>query len=79
MLRNISEVNIMAAPKMEDYPFEQLERLLYHSMKRLKKLQKKYRGQTGKDFVPSKPLPKPDMPDSFNPCKNNQGCFLPRY
>jgi hypothetical protein len=63
---------------MEDKAFEQMERTLYHAMKRLRKLQKNYRRETGRDFVPSKVLPKPETPEGYNPCKNNQGCFLPR-
>jgi hypothetical protein len=65
---------------MDDYRFEQLERQLYQAIKKVRKLQKKFRGQTDKDFImPLGTLPKPDMPENYNPCKNNQGCFLPRY
>lgn len=62
---------------MNDYKFEQLERTLYHALKNLRHLQKKYRKQTGQDFVSTVPLPTPDRPEGWNPCKNNQGCFLP--
>lgn len=64
--------------KDDDYKFEQLERKLYHAMKKVNILQKKHRKLTGQNFVPNGPLPKPDVSPMYNPCKNNQGCFLPR-
>jgi hypothetical protein len=60
---------------MKDHAFEELERTLYHAMKQVFKLQKKYRRETGRDFVPSGPLPKPEPVCN---CKNDHGCFLPR-
>jgi hypothetical protein len=61
--------------EMDAKKFEQLERQLFHAMKKVRNLQKKYRKEVGQDFVPTSTLPKPDMPQGYNPCKNNHGCF----
>lgn len=68
----------MAAKELTDYQMEQLRRKIWHAEKAYNILQKKYRKQTGKNFVSSGPLPKPDVDPSWNPCRNNQGCFLSR-
>jgi len=59
---------------MTDKQFENLKRNLYQTKLKLNRLQKKFRGVTGKDYVISgQELP----PERECPCKNDHGCFLP--
>ena len=59
---------------MTDDQFENLKRNLYQTKIKLNRLQRKYRKETGKDYVISRQELTPVRPC---PCKQDHGCFLP--
>ena len=59
---------------MTDDQFENLKRNLYQTKIKLNRLQRKYRKETGKDYVISSQELPPVRPC---PCKQDHGCFLP--
>lgn len=61
---------------MDNYEFEQLKRELHHTIMKENALQKKHMEQTGRSYVISGPMPKPEPKAEFDTIFHCPDCVV---